>query len=92
MTTIMKVVQQGEAFAIQSQKAESGQTMKCNIVLQDLGGRYGDQYVAVMLGNDAMSRFNSGDLVAVNLRFTAREYNGSMYQDILVTEIVKLRN
>ena len=37
-TKILKVVQQGEAFAVQSQKAESGQTMKCNIVLQEMGG------------------------------------------------------
>ncbi|MFQ9810109.1 MAG: hypothetical protein ACLRYB_11555 [Segatella copri] len=30
----MRVVQQGEAFAVQSQKSENGQMMKCNIVLQ----------------------------------------------------------
>ena len=90
MTRILKVVQQGEAFAVQSQKAEGGQTMECNIVLQELGGKYGDQYVATMLGNDAMSRFYGGDLVAVALRFSAREYNGAMYQDILVTEIKKV--
>ena len=38
-TKILRVVQQGEAFAVQSQKAESGQTMKCNIVLQEMGGK-----------------------------------------------------
>lgn len=32
-TRIMRVVQQGEAFAVQSQKAEGGQVMKCNIML-----------------------------------------------------------
>lgn len=31
-----------------------------------------------------------GELVAVTLRFTTREYNGQVYQDILVTDIVKL--
>lgn len=30
------------------------------------------------------------ELVAVTLRFTAREYNGAMYQDVLVTDIIKL--
>ncbi len=88
----MKVVQQGEAFAVQSQKSESGQTQKCHIVLQEPGGRYEDQYVCAMLGNTATTRFYAGDLVAVRLRFTAREYNGQMYQDILVTDIAKIAN
>ena len=90
-TKILKVVQQGEAFAVQSQKAESGQTMKCNIVLQEMGGsKYENQYAAAMLGNMALCKFAPGALVAVTLRFTAREYNGQVYQDILVTDIEKL--
>ena len=36
---LMRVVQQGEAFAVQSQKSENGQLMKCNIVLQEMGGK-----------------------------------------------------
>ena len=35
----MRVVQQGEAFAVQSQKSETGQVKKCNILLQELGGK-----------------------------------------------------
>ena len=50
---IMRVVQQGEAFAVQSQKSENGQMMKCNIVLQEMGGKYENQYAAAMLGNVA---------------------------------------
>ena len=88
---IMRVVQQGEAFAVQSQKTESGQTMKCNIMLQELGGKYENQYVAAMLGNVAQCKFNQGDLVAATLRFSTREYNGAHYQDILVTDIVKVK-
>ena len=38
MKKVMKVLAQGEPFAVQSQKAEGGQLMKCNIVLQELGG------------------------------------------------------
>ena len=57
-TRIMRVVQQGEAFAVQSQKSESGQTTKCNIVLQEMGGKYEDQYAAAMLGNTAQLRFS----------------------------------
>ena len=90
-TKILKVVQQGEAFAVQSQKAESGQTMKCNIVLQEMGGsKYENQYAASMLGNVAGCRFTPGDLVAAALRFSTREYNGAVYQDILVTDIAKI--
>ena len=40
---IMRVVQQGEAFAVQSQKSENGQMMKCNIILQEMGGKYENQ-------------------------------------------------
>lgn len=90
MKAILKVVQQGEAFAVQSSKSEGGQTMKCNIVLQELGGKYEDQYLCAMLGNMAQCRFCPDDVVAVALRFTTREHNGQVYQDILVTEIVKI--
>ena len=86
MTKILKVVQQGQAFAVQSTKAENGQVMKCNIVLQELGGKYEDAYVATMLGEQAVRRYEAGQLVAVKLRFSAREYNGQMYQDIVVSE------
>ena len=89
-TQIMRVVQQGEAFAVQSQKSENGQMMKCNIVLQEMGGKYENQYAAAMLGNMAQCKYAPGTLVAVTLRFTTREYNVQVYQDILVTDIEKL--
>lgn len=87
---IMRVVKQGEAFAVQSQKSENGQMMKCNIILQELGGKYENQYAASMLGNMAQCKFAPGTIVAVTLRFMAHEYNGQVYQDILVTDIEKL--
>ena len=40
--------------------------------------------------NIAQCKFAPGTLVAVTLRFTTREYNGQVYQDILVTDIEKL--
>lgn len=86
----MRVVQQGEAFAVQSQKSENGQMMKCNIVLQEMGGKYENQYAAAMLGNMAQCKYAQGELVAVTLRFTTHEHNGQVYQDILVTDIEKL--
>lgn len=66
----MRVVQQGETFAVQSQKSENGQMMKCNIVLQEMGGKYENQYAAAMLGNMAQCKYVAGELVAVTLRFT----------------------
>ena len=89
-TKIMRVVQQSEAFAVQSQKAENGQTMKCNIMLQEMGGKYENQYVAAILGNLATYKFTPGDIVAATMRFSTREYNGAHYQDILVTDIKRL--
>lgn len=90
MKKLMKVVMQGEPFAVQSQKAEGGQVMKCNIVLQELGSKYEDAYVAAMLGQLASCKFYAGELVYAVLRFQTREYNGQVFQDIVVVDIVKL--
>ena len=88
----MRVVQQGETFAVQSQKSENGQLMKCNIVLQEMGGKFENQYVATMLGNIATFKLAPGDVVAVTLRFSTREYNGQVFQDILLTDMYKLNS
>ncbi len=90
MKSIFKVVQQGEAFAVQSQKSDSGQTMKSNIVLQELGGKFENQYIATLWGNAAQCKFYNGDLVVAALRFSTRDYNGQTYQDISVNDIYKL--
>jgi hypothetical protein len=88
--TIMRVIQQGETYQVDSQKTEGAKLSKCNIVLKELGGKYENQYVAMMLGNLAMCRYAAGDIVAVRLRFQTREYNGQMFQDIIVNDLVKL--
>ena len=90
MTTIMKVVQQGQAFAVQSTKSENGQVMKCNLMLQELGGKYENSYAATLLGNLASCVFYPGDLVYASLRFQHREYNGQYYMDCTVQDITKL--
>ena len=63
---------------------------KCNIVLKELGGKFENSYVATVLGESAKVRFAQNDLVVAALRFSTREYNGQVYQDIVVNEIVKL--
>ena len=90
MKQIFRVTAQSDTFAVPSQKAEGGQISKCNIVLQELGGKYANSYVATVLGEQARVRFEKDDLVAASLRFSTREYNGQVYQDIVVNEIVKL--
>ena len=91
MNIVAKVVAQGETISVPSQKSENGQTSKCSITLQAFGGRYEDTFVATMLGNAAQCRFYKDDLVMVALRFTTREYNGQVYQDIVVNDICKVK-
>lgn len=90
MKGIFKVMAQSETFAVPSQKAEGGQVNKCNIILQDIGGKYENSYVATVLGEQANIRFMRDDLVVASLRFSTREYNGQTYQDIVATEIIKI--
>ena len=90
MKKFFRVIVQSEPFAVQSQKAEGGQISKCNIVLQELGGKFENSYVATILGEQANMRFAKDELVVASLRFSTREYNGQVYQDILISEIVKL--
>lgn len=91
MNIIAKVVAQGETFTVPSQKSEGGQTSKCNIQLRVVGGKYEDTFVATMLGNTAQCRFFENDLVVASLRFSTREYNGQVYQDIVVNDIEKIK-
>ena len=90
MKKFFRVIAQSEPFAVQSQKAEGGQISKCNIVLQELGGKFENSYVATILGDQANMRFAKDELVVASLRFSTIEYNGQVYQDILISEIVKL--
>ena len=92
MKQILKVLAQSEAIAVPSQKAEGGQVMKSIIVLQEPGGKYENSYVATILGEQANIRFTKDDLVVASLRFSTREYNGQVYQDIVVNEIIKMNN
>ncbi len=90
-TLILKVVRQGDAFSVQSQKAESGEIQKCNIVLRELGSsKYENEFACTMLGNLAGCKFYEGDVVAATLRFSTHEYQGQTFQEILVTDLVKV--
>ena len=90
MKKFFRVVAQSETFYVPSQKAEGGQVSKCNIVLKELGGKFENSYVATILGDQVRIRFEKDELVVAALRFSTREYNGQVYQDIMVSEILKI--
>lgn len=83
MKSLFKVVSQTDPATINTQ---NGTAQKTTIVLQEFGGKYENSYVASLLGNQA--KFYAGDIVWASLRFSAREYNGSSYQDITIQDIV----
>ena len=73
-------------------KAETGTIQKCNIVLRELGGsKFENEYVCAMLGNLAGCRFYEGDVVVATLRFSTHEYQGQTFQEVLATDIVKMK-
>ena len=88
---ILEVVRQSEAFSVQSAKAENGQIQKCNIVLKELGSKFENEYVCAMLGNLAACRFYEGDIVIATLRFSTHEYQGQTFQEILATDLIKVK-
>lgn len=90
-TKILKVVKCGEMFSVKSEKSETGQLNKRYMVLRELGGsKYENEYAVSVLGNTAQLAFDEGDVVLATLRFQTREYNGQVFQDITVSDIVKV--
>ena len=89
-TKICRVVSQGDVSYIASQKAEGGQLAKCVIRLKEFGGKFGDEYVCTVFGNLAQCKFSEGDLVIASLRFQVHEVNGSVYQEIIANDVVKI--
>ena len=86
----LHVVSQGDVTYVASQKAEGGQLAKCVIRLKEFGGKFGDEYVCTVFGNLAQCKFSEGDLVVASLRFQVHEVNGSVYQEIIVNDVVNL--
>ena len=86
MKQFFKVIAQCEPFTVTKQ--DGSQLSKCQIVLQEIGGKYENSYVATLLGNSALCKFYQGDLVFASLRFQHSEYQGKFYQDITVQDII----
>ena len=88
MKQLFRVVSQTPAVSVQRQ--DGTQTQKCTLVLQELGGKYENNYAATMLGNMASLRFQPNDMVFASLRFSTREYNQQFYMDCTVQDIVRI--
>lgn len=89
MKGIFKVISQTDAVRVQKQDGTT--TSKSILILQELGGKYENSYASTLLGNAATCSFYSGELVYAALRFTHREHNGNIYQDVTVQDIVKVK-
>ena len=90
MRNVFRVVSCGEMFSVKSEKCENGVLNKRNLVLQELGGRFEDQFVVSLLGNSALCQYYPGDIVYGVLRFQVREYNQQTFQDITVNDLIKI--
>ena len=86
----VRVVKCGELITMPSEKCESGLFHKREIHLKRLGGKYSDELVATLLGKDATCNFYPGDCMMVTLKATVNEHNGKWYQEVTVTDFVKL--
>ena len=89
-TMILRVKKCGVMTSVQSEKSENGVLQKRTLVLQELGGKYANCYVVIVLGNLATIEWAENQLVVADLRFQTHEYNGQVFMDVIANEIVKL--
>jgi len=87
---LFRVVSQSDVTYVPSSKEANGQLAKCEVRLKAPGGKFSDEFVATLFGNLALCKFYENDLVAVALRFSVHEVNGSLYQDVVCNDVVKL--
>lgn len=90
MKKFFKVIAQQESFQVNKQ--DGSILNKCQIVLQEIGGKYENSYVCTLLGNAALCKFYPNDLVFAALRFSHSEYQGKFYQDITIQDIINFTN
>lgn len=86
MRNFFKVINQLNPFTVTKQ--DGTQLTKCQIILQEVGGKYVNSYVCTLIGNTATCKFYPDDLVYAALRFSHSEYQGKFYQDITVQDII----
>lgn len=90
MKQLFKIINQQSPFTVTKQ--DGSQLTKCQIILQEIGGKYENTYVCNLLGNAAQCKFFPNDLVFASLRFQHAEYQGKFYQDITIQDIISFTN
>jgi hypothetical protein len=97
ITSTFRVVACGEIEAYTT--STGNQSQKRQLRLQEFGGwngndnqaaRISNGIVATMFSNLAQCMFYPNDIVLASLRFSAREYQGSWFQDVTVVDVHKL--
>lgn len=97
ITKAFRVITCGELEAYTT--STGNQSQKRQLRLQEFGGwngndnqaaRISNGIVATMFGNLAQCMFYPNEIVLATLRFSAREYQGSWFQDVTITDIHKL--
>lgn len=86
MRNFFKVINQLNPFTVTKQ--DGTHLTKCQIILQEIGGKYENSYVCTLLGNAATCKFHPDDFVYAALRFSHTEYQGKFYQDITIQDII----
>ena len=90
-THICIVVSQQAVSYIPSTKQEGGQLAKSVIRLKEFGSsKFGNEYACTMFGSLAQCKFYEGDLVVASLRFQVHEVNGTVYQEVVANDVVKI--
>lgn len=85
---ICRVVSQTQKVSITTK--EGNPMSKCNIRLKAIGGPYADEFWCSVLGTQADLEFQSDEKVAVVLKHTIHENNGNIFNDVTVSEIIKI--
>lgn len=97
LTQIFRVMACGEQESYTT--STGNQSQKRQLRLQEFGGwngndnqaaRISNGIVATMFGNLAQCMFYPNEIVLATLRFSAREYQGSWYQDVTIVDVHKL--
>lgn len=90
MKEVFKVWRTGVLEQFPSTREQGKMVKKQILVLQDLAGSYGNSYAVTCLGDTVIDGIKPNDLVVAELRFSIREHDGRIYQDIYVQGLTKL--
>ena len=89
MQVIAKIEKWAQMPDVQTQ---NGMTSKAQVVLRCPGGRNAEGFVGTAFGVVANQPLAEGTIVVADVRFYTHEYDGKVFQDVNIFDIVKVRN